>query len=70
MSSVIVMRAWPRMRLTWAYVEPNVDDQVAREGVAQIVEAKRRPAVVVSPASCAACPRARGLTLRWPCSAR
>jgi hypothetical protein len=29
------------------YVEPEVDDQVAGEGVAQVVEAKRRPAVVV-----------------------
>ena len=28
-------------------VEPEVDDQVAGEGVAQVVEAKRRPAVVV-----------------------
>jgi hypothetical protein len=29
------------------WVEPGVDDQVAGEGVAQVVEAKRRPAVVV-----------------------
>jgi hypothetical protein len=29
------------------WVEPEVDDQVAGEGVAQVVEAKRRPAVVV-----------------------
>jgi hypothetical protein len=29
------------------YVEPEVDDQVAGEGVAQVVEAKRWPAVVV-----------------------
>jgi hypothetical protein len=30
-------------------VEPEVDDQVAGEGVAQVVEAKRRPAVSVQP---------------------
>jgi hypothetical protein len=29
------------------WVEPEVDDQVTGEGVAQVVEAKRRPAVVV-----------------------
>jgi hypothetical protein len=28
-------------------VEPEVDDQVAGEGVAQVVEAQRRPAVLV-----------------------
>src|SRR5829696_8855763 len=48
------------------WVEPEVDDQVAREGVAQVVEAKRRPAVVFSPASWAARPITRRLTLRWP----
>jgi hypothetical protein len=31
------------------WVEPEVDDQVAGEGVAQVVEAKRRPAVVIQP---------------------
>jgi hypothetical protein len=31
------------------WVEPEVDDEVAGEGVAQVVEAKRRPAVVVQP---------------------
>jgi hypothetical protein len=31
------------------HVEPEVDDQVAGERVAQVVEAKRRPAVVVQP---------------------
>jgi hypothetical protein len=31
------------------YVESEVDDQVAGEGVAQVVEAKWRPAVVVEP---------------------
>jgi hypothetical protein len=29
------------------WVEPEVDDQVTGESVAQVVEAKRRPAVVV-----------------------
>ena len=45
-------------------VEPEVDDQVAGEGVAQVVEAERRPAVVVQP--CELCgPSERGrLTLR------
>jgi len=47
MSSVIVMRARPSMRLTWAGSSPEVDDHVAGEGVAQVVEAKRRRAVVV-----------------------
>ena len=40
-------RVWPRMRLTWATSRREVDDQVAGEGVAQVVEAKRRPAIVV-----------------------
>jgi hypothetical protein len=46
MSSVSVMRAWPRVRLALGGVGTDVDDEMAGEGVSQVVEAKRQPAVV------------------------
>src|SRR5829696_6903821 len=42
------------------WVEPEVDDQVTREGMAQVVEAKRRPAVVVQPGKLGGPPRGSG----------
>src|SRR5215204_6462406 len=44
------------MRLTWAGSSPEVDDQVAGEGVPQVVEAQRRPAVVVQPGALCGAP--------------
>jgi hypothetical protein len=38
MFRVVVPPAWPRMRLNLRAVEPQVDDQVAGEGVAQVVK--------------------------------
>lgn len=47
MSSVVLLWAWPRMRLTRATSASPSMIRVAGEGVTQVVEAQRRPAVVV-----------------------
>jgi hypothetical protein len=51
MSSVVLARACPRMRLTCTHVESDVDDQMACEGAAQVVREQTR---AVAAESCAA----------------
>jgi hypothetical protein len=48
------------------HVESNVDDQVAGEGVAQIVEAKSRPAVVVQPGALGGAPEDTAADVAMP----
>ena len=56
-SSVIVMRV-AEQAADLGDIESEVDDQVAGEGVAHVVEAKRRPAVVVQPGELGGAPEA------------
>ena len=65
MSSVVAGLAWPRMWLTCTTSRAEVDDDVAREGVSQVVEAQPR-AVSVKPGGVRGSTRARFVcTLRW-----